>query len=185
MITAGAAEAAVSYLGGSAVLAGAEITVTMVRGYKMIINIKEELKKLKLYKILNENLYKLSEFKEELQLINCETFESDDLIITPFYIDNNKVYELYAYELNVRIVEEIDFDTYVKKITGKSKVEDIPEDIIELHKHCYIGITNTQGLSKDELYKYILYLQNSRQIREEIQKKFSTYDKDKLYFEVY
>ncbi|MCI9127233.1 MAG: hypothetical protein HFG28_08555 [Eubacterium sp.] len=151
----------------------------------MIINLKEELRKLKIYKISNEELYKLSEFEEKLKLTNIKTFESDDLIIMPYYIDNNKIYELYAYELNVRIVDKIDFDTYIKKITGKEKIEDIPDNIIILHKHCYIGITNNQGLSKEKLYEYIIYLQNSQQIKEEIQKTFSTYDKDKLYFEIY
>ncbi len=148
----------------------------------MIINLKEELRKLKIYKISNEELYKLSEFEEKLKLTNIKTFESDDLIIMPYYIDNNKIYELYAYELNVRIVDKIDFDTYIKKITGKEKIEDIPDNIIILHKHCYIGITNNQGLSKEKLYEYIIYLQNSQQIKEEIQKTFSTYDKDILRF---
>lgn len=151
----------------------------------MTISVKEELKKLKIHKMSNEELYKLSEFKENLQLINFDTFESDDLILTPYYIDNNKLYELYTYELNVRIVDETDFESHVKKITGKERIEDIADEIIELHKNCYLEITDTKSLPKRALQEYISYLQNSRQIETEIQKMFSTFDKDNLYFEVY
>ncbi|MEG0523642.1 MAG: hypothetical protein RR516_07185 [Erysipelotrichaceae bacterium] len=151
----------------------------------MAINIKEELKKLKIYTISNEELYKFSEFEKNLQLINFETFESDDCILTPYYIDNNKIYELYAYELNVRIVDESDFESYVKKITGKERIEDVADEIIELHKNCYIEITASKSLPKRALQEYISYSKKSKQIKSEIQKMFSYFDKDNLYFEVY
>lgn len=151
----------------------------------MAISLKEELNKLKIYTISNEELYKFSEFEENLKLINFDSFESDDFILTPYYIDNSKIYELYAYELNVRIVAEIDFESHVKRITGKERIEDIADEIIELHKNCYLEITDSKSLSKRALQEYISYLQNSKQIETEIQKMFSTFNKDNLYFEVY
>lgn len=151
----------------------------------MTTSIKDELKKLKIYTISNEELYKFSEFEKNLQLINFDTFKSDDFILTPYYIDNNKIYELYPYELNVCIVDEINFENHVKKITGKERIEDITDEIIELHKNCYLEITDSKGLPKRELQEYISYLQNSKQIETEVQKMFSTFNKDNLYFEVY
>lgn len=150
-----------------------------------MINLKEELKKLKIYTISNEELYKFSEFEKNLQLINFEIFESDDFILTPYYINNNRIYELYAYELNVHIVDKSDFEGYVKRITGKERIEDVADDIIELHKNCYLEITDNKILPKRALQEYISYLQNSKQVESEIQKMFSHFDKDNLYFEVY
>lgn len=151
----------------------------------MTVSLKEEFKKLKTYRKSNEELYKFSEFEKNLKLINFDTFEIDDFIITPYYIDDNKIYELYAYELNVRIVDEIDFEGYVKKITGRERIEDVANEVIELHKNCYLEITDSKNLSKKALQEYISYLKNSKQIESEIQKMFSTFDKDNLYFEVY
>lgn len=150
-----------------------------------MINVKEELKKLKIYTISNEELYKFSEFEKNLQLINFETFESDDFILTPYYIDNNRIYELYAYELNVHIVDKSDFEGYVKRITGKERIEDVADEIIELHKNCYLEIIDGKSLPKRALQEYISYLQNSKPIESEIQKIFSDFNKDNLYFEVY
>lgn len=150
-----------------------------------MIYLKEELKKLEIYTISNEELYKFSEFEKNLQLTNFEIFESDDFILTPFYIDNNRIYELYAYELNVHIVDKSDFEGYVKRITGKERIEDVADDIIELHKNCYLEITDNKSLPKRALQEYISYLQNSKQVESEIQKMFSHFDKDNLYFEVY
>lgn len=150
-----------------------------------MINLKEELKKLKIYTISNEELYKFSEFEKNLQLIKFEIFESDDFILTPYYIDNNRIYELYAYELNVHIVDKSDFEGYVKRLTGKERIEDVADDIIELHKNCYLEITDNKILPKRALQEYVSYLQNSKQVESEIQKMFSYFDKDNLYFEVY
>lgn len=150
-----------------------------------MINLKEELKKLKVYTISNEELYKFSEFEKNLQLINFETFVSDNFILTPYYINNNKIYELYAYELNVHIVDKSNFESYVKRITGKKRIEDISDEIIELHKNCYLEITDSKSLPKRALQEYISYLQNSKQIESEVQKMFSYFDRDNLYFEVY
>lgn len=151
----------------------------------MSVSLEEELKKLKIYKISNEELYKFSELEENLKLINFDTFESDDFIITPYYIDDKKIYELYAYELYARIVDEINFEDHVKKITGKEKIEDIADEIVELHKNCYLEITANKSLSKGALQEYISYLQNSKKIESEIKQMFSNFDKDNLYFEIY
>ena len=151
----------------------------------MTISIKEELKKLRVYTISNEKLYKVSEFEEILQSVSFDIFESDDIILTPYYIANNKVYELYAYELNVRFVDKTDFENYLKKITGKARIEEIADEIIELHKNCYLEIIDDKKLPKKALQEYISYLQSSKQLRAEIQKVFSTFDKGNLYFEVY
>ena len=151
----------------------------------MLISLQEEFMKLNIFQIANEELYKLSDLKEKMQQGSFENFEAEDLIITPYYIDNGRLYELYAFELNIRVVGKIDFDSHLKKITGKENVEEIPEEIIDLHRHCYIEKTDSQCLSKKELQKYIFYLENSEQIRKEIQKVFSTFDKNNLYFEVY
>lgn len=150
-----------------------------------MINVKEELKKLKIYTISNEELYKFSEFEKNLQLINFETFESDNFILTPYYIDNNRIYELYAYELNVPIVGKSGFEGYVKRMTGKERIEDVANEVVELHKNCYLEITDNKSLPKRALQEYISYLQNCKQIESEIQKMFSDFDIDNLYFEVY
>lgn len=61
--------------------------------------------------------------------------EMEECIITPYYIQDNKRMELYQYEFCC--TDEIDFEEYILKLTGKEKKEDISEDVICLRKNCF------------------------------------------------
>ena len=151
----------------------------------MSVSLKNIIQELEIIKVSNEELFKLSQFEEKLSLAEIQSFEADEYIITPYYLNDEKIYELYAYELNICIVKKKDFNKYIKKKTGKNKIKDISNDIMELHNNCYIEIIDNEELSKKAIQNYIFYLKNSEQIVQEITKMFSSFDSTNLYFEVY
>ena len=56
-------------------------------------------------------------------------------ILTPCYIHAGALYELYEYELNIRLTDQPDFHRYLLKKTGRKAVEDIPDHIGACHKN--------------------------------------------------
>jgi hypothetical protein len=147
---------------------------------------KEIIGKLKIFKISNEELHKLIDFENALQLLKEDDIEVSECILTPYYVDDGKRYEFYSYELNIREVEQKDFDKYLLQFTGKQKIEDIPSNIVERQKNCYIEFLNGENYFKKQLIQnYIEYIYNSSDIQQEVKSCFPKFTKDNLYFEIY
>ena len=51
--------------------------------------------------------------------------EMEDCLITPYYIQDNRRMELYQYEFCC--TNELEFQQYILKLTGKEKIEDVVE----------------------------------------------------------
>ena len=71
-----------------------------------IKSIQDIIKILKVKQNNNEELYKISDLKKELLAMKCEELQAFELIITPYYCLSGKIYELYAFELNIARSEE-------------------------------------------------------------------------------
>ncbi|MFR2534668.1 MAG: hypothetical protein ACLS95_05505 [Clostridia bacterium] len=149
-------------------------------------NLIDIIKNFKITKISNEKLYQMSDLEKALNLSNEDEFDIDELVIIPFYIEEGKLYELYAFELNIRVVKERNFDKYMLKFTGQEKMEDIPLWIIERQKKCYIEIKEDERtISKTRIQEYLNYINNSEEIKEDITSVYGNFTKDNLYFELY
>ena len=79
-----------------------------------------------------EELYRIAGFREQLKALNEGTLIVEDCILTPYYIHDGAMYELYEYELNIRLTDQPDFHRYLLKKTGRKAVEDIPDHIVRL-----------------------------------------------------
>lgn len=85
----------------------------------------------------------------------------DEIILLPFYKSPISTLELYDYELNVNYE---DFTQFILKKCGKSDIINIPLDIYEKNKNCYIQITKNYLNNKLLLIKYFEYIINNRDI---------------------
>lgn len=133
-----------------------------------------------------EILYGFIDFYDAVKKICEEYIATDDCIITPYYVFEERRMELYEYELNIRLVDKFNFEQYLLSKTGKTKIDDIPKAVILLHKNCYYEILNTEcKVSIKKIGQYIDYLYNSDKLKKQVQQVFGRFDIQNLMFEFY
>lgn len=151
-----------------------------------MLNIKDLLKNIEKIKISNGEYYNLQIFYEKLIAINEELKLEDDIIITPYYISEGKVLEIYDYELNIRLVDKVDIDKYLLSKTGKKSIEEINEIILDKLINCYIELEECeQNKLIEKIVKYIQYTVKSDELKKRIEKIYKSFDENKIYFEIY
>ncbi len=119
------------------------------------------------------NLQDLDELLKKDVLI-----EMEEVIITPYYIKNNKRLEMYQYEFCC--MSDCDFNDYILKLTGKKRIEDIPNRILDLRKKCFSTINES-----NKLREFLDFLLNDKNLQEEIELVFGDYATENLYAVVY
>ena len=150
------------------------------------MNINDILVRLPILKQYGSEYYNFLSLYEILTSIVENEISIDDLVIVPFYITSDITLELYDYEFNIRIVNKPNIENYLLKKTGKKRVEDIDNDIINKTKKCYIEITPDRN--SDAIFymkEYLHYCLNNNVIRNRIENKTGCYDANNLYFEMY
>ena len=104
--------------------------------------------------------------------------EMEECLITPYYIQDNKRMELYQYEFCC--TDEIDFEEYILKLTGKEKKEDISEEILCIRKNCFSTCDEPNGLAD-----FLKFLFENKTLKKEIEQVFGDYIAEDLYAVVY
>ena len=133
-----------------------------------------------------EELYRIAGFREQLEALNEGTLIVEDCILTPYYIHAGALYELYEYELNIRLTDQPDFHRYLLKKTGKGTVEEVPDQIVRLQRECYIEVLTADGLLPvGRLLQYIDFLFAEETVISQVQQVFGVYQPDGLWFSVY
>ena len=133
-----------------------------------------------------EELYRIEGFREQLEALNEDTLIVEDCILTPYYIHAGALYELYEYELNIRLTDQPDFRRYLLKKTGKGTVEEVPDQIVRLQRECYIEVLTADGLLPlGRLLQYIDFLSAEEAVISQVQQVFGAYQTDGLWFSVY
>ena len=104
--------------------------------------------------------------------------EMEECIITPYYVQDDKRMELYQYEFCC--TNEADFEEFVLKLTGKEKIEDIPEEIRYYRRKCFSTCDERNGLTD-----FLTFLFDNKDLIEEIKKVFGVYIAENLYAVIY
>ncbi len=104
--------------------------------------------------------------------------QMEECIITPYYIQDDKRMELYQYEFCC--TNEVDFEEFILKLTGKEKIRDISEEIRYLRRKCFSTCDESNGLSD-----FLTFLFDNKVLMEEIKKVFGDYIAENLYAVVY
>lgn len=119
------------------------------------------------------NLQELDELLKDETLV-----EMEEVLITPYYIQDHKRLELYQYEFCC--MKDCDFKDYLFKLTGKKRIEDIPEEILHLRKNCFATVDEPNKL-KD----FLRFLFQNKNLQKEVEQVFGNYEQDNLYAIVY
>ncbi|MDL2324545.1 hypothetical protein LJC61_05275 [Ruminococcaceae bacterium OttesenSCG-928-A16] len=106
--------------------------------------------------------------------------------IVPFYIHEERVYEIYQDELTIRKSTDGGFETYILKKTGKNRMLDIDESILNKARQLYVQIPPVQDTtSLNAIREYTKYILHSTTIKQEIAKILGTFSPQELFFEYY
>ena len=133
-----------------------------------------------------EELYRIEGFREQLEALNEDTLIVEDCILTPYYIHAGALYELYEYELNIRLTDQPDFHRYLLKKTGKGTVEEVPDQIVRLQRECYIEVLKADGqLPVGRLLQYVDFLFAEEAVISQVQQVFGVYQRNDLWFAFY
>lgn len=126
------------------------------------------------------NYYNAYDFRTVLDSISFYA-EKEDVLLVPFYITSeNKLYELYEYELNITVFND---NLTCARPAGISK--DTSEDRI---KYCYINTICNKDNIISHLKKYVdfvLSLPNLPAISEKLCSYLGEFEPDRLYFTIY
>lgn len=104
--------------------------------------------------------------------------EMEECIITPYYLHDDKRMELYQYEFCC--TNEVDFEEFILRLTGKEKIGDISEEILYLRRKCFSTCDEPNGL-----IDFLTFLFDNKVLIDEIKKVFGNYIAENLYAVVY
>jgi len=137
-------------------------------------------------KISNERLYNMVELMKQIKNLTNSEIVVDDCILTPYYVNDGKMYEFYDYELSINIVSEKDFNKHLLKLTGRNSIDEIPFSIISRQKKCHIEIfKEEENLGKHIIENYLNFVMNSSELQKTVVQVFGGFVKEKLFFELY
>ena len=119
------------------------------------------------------NLLELEELLEDEIVL-----EMDEVIITPYYIQNDKRLELYQYEFCC--MKNCNFKEYVLNLTGKKRIEDIPKEILTIRNSCFATVDEP-----DKLKDFLKFLFQNKYLQKEVEQVFGEYVVKNLYAIVY
>lgn len=150
-----------------------------------MIDLLKYIKEIGCWKIFRTEMYSLKVFYEKLKNLDQQELKTEDIVLTPFYIDNGKRYELYDYELSIKgIDKEINVESYTNKIFRNIAENEMPKELIEKNKIRFIPIKNNK-VSKEKIVQYLEYVLASQDIRDTISQIFGNFNIEKLYFEIF
>jgi len=130
--------------------------------------------------------YSLNSFEKLLTKIPNKNIEIMGVIIAPFYISDSRVFELYDYELNIRVVDAPNFNNFILSKTGVNTISEIDSKIVHKLSNCYAELIKPEkNIQADILYNYIKFVKNSSEINERIVNLHHEFDDNKLFFEIY
>ena len=125
------------------------------------------------------------------ELVKCiETDKTppliEECIITPYYINKSGRYELYQYDFRAEQGNEETFEEYILRITGKTKLEEVPDNIIRIRKKCFTQIdVNNQSEILKKLIEYFHFLMNDEEVQSEVIGIFAEFDIKKFFVCIY
>lgn len=152
----------------------------------MVKNLNDIIRSLKVLKKFNSNFYSYEDFLILLNELKNKKIKVEDSIMLPFYICDNKQFELYDYELNIRLVDFPNVDSYILMKTGKASISAIDPLIEQKLRNCYLEASKSDKLLLvQSIIDYIDYTRNSQEIRERVREIFDEFFENKLYFEFY
>lgn len=117
--------------------------------------------------------------QELRELLKIEPLvEMEEVLITPYYIQDNMRMELYQYEFYC--TNDCGFEDYILTQTGKKRIEEVPEEILYIKKNCFATLKEVH-----KLMDFINFILENEDLQEEVKQVFGEYMAENLYAIVY
>lgn len=141
----------------------------------------------------NAVYYHLNELKKLLldnnqkNIVVVDEQKDGGMILLPFYIfEDNKIMEIYDYELLINMDKNLTKKDYLKKKTGgKKDITDLSDAFVSKAINCYIEPKLDNTISIGKLLNYISYISETSRMSESIGISKKEFSSDNLYFEIY
>jgi len=158
----------------------------MIGECKMAKNLNDLLNSISTFEKSNTKYYRLNDLHNALNKMCGEEIEVDDTILTPFYICDLGVLEIYDYELNIRLVDRPSEEVFILTKTGKDNINEVSIEIERKLRSCYLELVKPKRfLLTNILKKYVDYIKTSPEIKERISEYLHEFNSDNLYFEFF
>lgn len=149
-----------------------------------MIHIKQIINNLDYMPWGNTELYKFTDLLNYLNSINeSEVIFDEDILLDPFYICNKKRYELYDFELSVRI-GGCSIDECILGMAGKKSIDEVDFNIADKLRNRYVPVTEKK-LPVSRFIEYINYIFNNEELIERMYDVFGEFYTENLYFEFF
>lgn len=136
--------------------------------------------------ISNEEYHRVKDLLEHLNNLSDPLIEVEDSILTPYYVFQGRRMELYEYELRISTNAEQNFEEYVMIATGKKNINEVPFDVLQLKKKCYIESEEyTHTVNIKRLNEYLEFLLFNDNIEAQLKEYLGYFDNENLFFEIY
>ena len=146
--------------------------------------IREVLENVSKTEFSNCQYYNFLSLNTILASMRNEEIEQEDMILTPYYICEKGILEIYDYELTVKIVETKSPKDYFLQKTGKKDLIEIDRSILEKLQACYFELVK-ENLDINLVLGYMKFVLESEELKERIEKIDSSFNTEKLFFELY
>jgi len=146
--------------------------------------IREVLENVSKMEFSNRQYYNFLSLNTILTSMKNEEIEKEDMILTPYYICEKGILEIYDYELTVNIVETKSSKNYFLKKTGKKELIEIDRCILKKLQACYFELVK-ENLDVNLVLGYMEFVLESKELKERIEKIDSLFNTKKLFFELY
>ena len=149
-------------------------------------NLNNLLDKMHVLNLSNATYYNLIDFDDILVQLGDRKIEVDEHIITPFYICNQMVLELYHFSLTIRHVKAPDIDNFILRETGRKSMDEVDPSIKLRFQRCYLEtIAPNKSIPANKLQSFTNYVRNSVDIAQLISDYLHDFEEENLYFEIY
>lgn len=132
---------------------------------------------------LNVKYYSFVSLRNYLNFLNDSKIIVGDLLLVPFYIANDKIYEIYDFELYIKIKGEC-LEKYILLRTGKGDISNVDSEIVDKFKECYITLED-KLIATASIIDYINYMFNNKELKNRIYDIFGEYCINNLFFTFY
>jgi len=132
-----------------------------------------------------EKLYSVTDLYEKVKAAEDNICLSGATVfLVPEYVVDGKRMELYW--LDLEISDPFCREESLLRKTGKSRISEIPQHIIDLFDRCHLTVQPPERtISKDALCAYLEWLLTHDRAEEDICSTFGFYHRSHLFFEVY
>lgn len=129
-----------------------------------------------IHKIGSSSLVNVKGLLKHLESFECiGDLSANDMVCTPFYVVNDRRYELYAFEIEIDLTSPESTESFFHKHIAEIVDSEIRSKVMALSVNSSV---------EQVFLAWLLYVTSSKAVMEEVIKKFEVFDADNLFVEL-